>query len=104
MPLRPLHDNDDGLEVIPAGDDKIKRKTRIGLMSVSPLDRLLNQSNLDDNIRVAISCYPRKEGMHPGETWTGANALAYDMNFKFNQVNTETCWNNLRPNQSQDCL
>jgi hypothetical protein len=52
LPKRPLHNNEDGLEVVPAGVDNIKRLTRIGIMSISPLDRLLNQMNIDDKLKV----------------------------------------------------
>jgi hypothetical protein len=43
--------------------------------------------------------------MHPGETWTNAGAKSYDMNFSYNHINTETCWDNLRPDsmKGQDC-
>ena len=50
LPKRPLHDNEDGLESVPAGQDNIKRDTTLQLLSVSPLDRLLNQRNHNDDI------------------------------------------------------
>jgi hypothetical protein len=64
--LRPLHDNDDGIESVPGGVDNIQRNTKLQLFSVSPLDRLLNQMNTSDEIRVSVSCYTRREGDHPG--------------------------------------
>jgi hypothetical protein len=64
LPLRPCHynspsdvkpgelcdptydvNNEDAMESVPAGIDNIGRKTKIQLLSVSPLDRLLNQMN-----------------------------------------------------------
>lgn len=53
--------------------------------------------NRDDNIRVTVSCYPRRSGKSPGDGWTDANAKSYDMVFNYQQINTETCWDNLRP-------
>jgi hypothetical protein len=83
--------------VIPAGEDQIGRKTKLSVLSISPLDRLLNQMNNEDNIRVEISCYPRIEGMHPGESRNGENwdkvgAKFYDFKSNYMHVNTENCY------------
>ena len=67
LPKRPLHDNEDGIESVPGGQDNIKRDTKLALLSVAPLDRLLNQMNMDDKLRVVVQCYPRKFGDYPGE-------------------------------------
>jgi len=68
LPKRPLHDNNDGIESVPGGVDNIKRDTKLQLFSVAPLDRLLNQMNTVDKIRVSVSCYTRRAGDHPGST------------------------------------
>jgi len=105
LPKPPLHDNGDGVEVIPGGQAKIKRETAVQLLSVSPLDRLLNQINTDDEIDVEISCYPRLKNKHPGEGWpvSGTSVRSYPLTFQWNQINTETCWNKSVPNAAQTC-
>jgi len=108
LPKRPLHDNGPGLESVPAGVDNIKRLTTLQLVSVSPLDRLLNQQNKDDNIQISISCYPRKieQGEHPHENWSTRSIgkiKDYTMTLNHKQINTETCYNGAVPNQDQEC-
>jgi hypothetical protein len=103
LPKRPLHNNGDGLESVPAGVDNIKRDTKVQILSVSPLDRLLNQQNDEDQIQVAVSCYPRKDGEHPGEGWPIGPVKSYSMNFNHEQINTETCFNGKSPTPSQNC-
>ena len=40
------------------GNDKL-RQTTFALLSVSPIDRLLNQRGFEDNLQVQIKCIPR---------------------------------------------
>jgi len=118
LPLRPAHyldgtipgpDGSNGggdhtMESVPVGEDNIKRPTSLQLFSVSPLDRLLNQQNKKDEIRVSVSCYPRKDRtIHPHKNWPISDVKSYDLTFDHDQINTETCHNNARPSEGKEC-
>lgn len=46
----------DGFEAKMGDNGSINRRKEVQFVSISPLDRLLNQKNRDDEIRVSFSC------------------------------------------------
>ena len=63
-------------------------------MSISPLDRLLNQKARDDEIRVAVSCTS-------GGSTSGSKD--YDLNLKSESVNNIICYDGAQPAAGQTC-
>ena len=73
-------------------------------MSISPLDRLLNQRGLDDEIGVEISCEGRGTASKTVSAlgpnlfttntagMTGAVGKNYKLNLKKGSINKLTCW------------
>jgi hypothetical protein len=78
-------------------------------MSISPLDRLLNQRGLDDEVGVEISCESRSgttassgligQTLFTTETqgMKGATAKNYTLKLNKESINTVTCWNGTKP-------
>ena len=71
-------------------------------MSISPLDRLLNQRGLDDEVGVEISCSGRKSGSTSSTpnnffstdsaSMQGAVMKNYKLTMKKPMINELTCW------------
>ena len=66
------------------GDEILEQRTKVvSLVSVSPLDRLLNQRDATDRIRVAVSCRNKRGGI--------VKMDSDDFEIKSSQINQEIC-------------
>ena len=72
-----------------------KRYKDVQFMSISPLDRLLNQRALDDEIKVQVSCKSRNGASR--------DTKDYDLTMNRDDINKQKCHDGTTPNKGENC-